>query len=67
MPKRNVGITRNETREEQILRVRNELIMLLHRGGYSYGEIERIINIDKAGANRIVRFGKNTSKPVRAS
>lgn len=59
-----MGITKKETREQQLLSVRNSLILDLHKGGFSYGDIEKIINIDKAGANRIVRFGRNTSKPV---
>lgn len=66
MAKKEVGITRQETREEQINRVRNELILELHQGGFTYSEITSIINIDRASANRIVRFGKN-STPVPAA
>lgn len=59
-----MGITRAETKQEQIIRVRNEIIVDLFNAGFSYGEIEQIANIDKGGASRIVRFGRNTSKPV---
>jgi hypothetical protein len=60
-----MGITRQKTREQQVIDVRNALIIDLHKADFSYGEIEKIINIDKGGASRIVRFGKNTSRKAK--
>ena len=66
MTKKEMGIVRAETREEQIISTRNQLVRSLKEGGFSYGEIEQIIRIDKGGASRVVRFGKNISKHVTA-
>lgn len=60
-----LGITRQKTREKQIIDLRNVIILDLHKAGFSYGEIEKIVNIDKGGASRIVRFGKNTSRKAK--
>ena len=67
MSKKVVGITRMETREEQLRTVLYDLVVQLHKGGFSYGEISTILNIDKAGANRVVRFGSRVSKRASVS
>lgn len=69
MAKKQVGITRNKTREEQIVDTRNLIVKQLFADGFSYGEIEQIVRINKGSANRIIRFGtnRNGSKSITAA
>jgi hypothetical protein len=67
MAKNVLGITRKRTREEELIKVRNEIVKNLFRAGFSYGEISQIANIDKGGAFRIVKNGRNISTPKRST
>lgn len=58
MSKRKMGISTRMHLDDR----RNLLIMQLYGEGYSLAEVASIIRITKASANRIIRFGKNTSK-----
>lgn len=72
MAKGNMWTTKNKERQTALKAIRNELITKLAKDGSSYGalsfgEIAIVFNTTPASVSRLVRFGKNVSKPVTVS
>lgn len=69
MAKENMWTTKNKERQLALKAIRNELITKLYAGKFghsalSFGEVAVIFNTTPASVSRLVRFGKNVSKPV---
>jgi len=57
-----MGITQKYTKTYRLSLIRekkHQLVRLLSKSGFSYGEISEIIRLDKSGISRIVRFRMN--------
>lgn len=62
MTKKGLWITVQKEREKKLKELRNELVIDLFKKGFSYGDIETVIRIDRGTAYRVVK-----SKPVAIS
>lgn len=62
MTKKGLWITVQKERDKKLKELRNELVIDLFKKGFSYGDIETVIRIDRGTAYRVVK-----SKPVSAS
>jgi len=61
MAKESLWITAQKNRAKAIRERKNQLIIQLEGEGFSFGEIESIVRVNKGTAHRIV---KTASKPV---
>lgn len=72
MAKGNLWTTKKREREMALKAIRNDLIERLYKGNFghgelSFGEIAIVFNTTPASISRLIRFGKNVSKPVTVS
>jgi hypothetical protein len=55
MTKRGLWITAQKDREKKLRELRNIVIIDLANQGFSYGDIETVVRIDRGGAYRVVK------------